>query len=1197
MLPLSVDFNRHARRITVALLTQGAIEPNNHSIWAGAAAAARDAGANLICFPGRPLNSPTEFEAQRNIIYRMVDAQTIDGLIFWGLNPFISLDETYAFFRGFHPMPVVTASIVLEGIPGVSVANYFGMREIITHLVNVHHRRRIAFIRGPASHQEAMDRYQAYQDVLSENGLSFDPGLVFQGDFKEITGLQAVQVLLNERQVKFDALVAANDGMAIGAMKALQARGFNIPGEVAIAGVDGDARGLVMTPPLTTAPLHFYEQAYQATAMVLSALGGNEIPQKVILPTRLEVRQSCGCADPVIQHAESAPHRVKLDSFTDEIRLLNSLIYGEENTHLQVSQDESLGLEFPALLKAFLKQGRGKTNREFIALLTELLHKTSAMPEAYPRWHEIISALRQFAISQVTEAESRLRVENLTQQARVLIGESARRHHAYQTIQAEEKIRILGEISRELNIVNTLAELMEMLERALRWLNMPRYYLFQYESGDNSEGEARLVFAYEDHQRSPAKEGTLFPARHLLPAGLLPVDRLFSLEVEPLFFREDQLGYAVFEADPREEAIYEIIGGQISAALKRVILTERNIRLFAEAVEARKAAEQANLLKSRFLSMVSHELRTPLALIAGTIEMMLQEEKSGGSPPLPAPYRKDMNTIHTSSQHLFRLIGDVLDLASNQAGELRLSIETLDLSRLFAEVASLGKTIAREKGLEWRESIPPSLPPVLGDRTRLRQVILNLVSNAVKFTEHGHIALMVSASDTQVLAEVSDTGMGIPLEEQETIFDEFRRSERSVARGYGGMGLGLAISRQLVKLHGGDIGVRSSGAEESGSTFHFSLPILADAQTGIVPLDSRRSTVLLLLESTSDRQSLYRHLCQKGFDVEVLDVSEQADWLAQVIAQPPGAVVLDFQPATERGWELIQVFKQNPETRDIPVVFYSLSAERSNGAMLEVDYLTKPVGSADLLQALERLGLKAEGKRQSILLVDDDPHVLEMHARMLEGLVNCRILKAGNGRQALEMMQKERLALVLLDLMMPEMDGFEVLRIMRAREATRNVPVIVLSAQILTASDMLCLQEGVAAVLGKGLFSVDEVLRQVESALSHSKRLGSQASRTVRQAMAYIHEHYAQPISRSSLAAYLSLSEHHLTHCFHQEMGITPITYLNRYRIRQAQGLIERHLFSISEVAQMVGFSDSNYFSRVFRQELGLTPSEYLKSN
>jgi signal transduction histidine kinase/DNA-binding LacI/PurR family transcriptional regulator/CheY-like chemotaxis protein len=1184
-----------AQRKTLALLTTGAIDPNNRMIWAGVAAACRDAGANLICYPGRLVRSPVEFEAQRNVIYNMVDRQAVDGLIVMGgLNAWLDTPETYAFIQGFSPLPVVTTGIVLEGIPGVTVDNYNGMRQVVDHLVTVHNRRRIAFIRGQANHQEAYDRYQAYLDVLEQFQIAFDPELVYQGNFKESGGVEGARALLDERRVQFDALVAASDNMAIGAMKVFQQRGLRIPSDVAIAGLNNEEQGLEITPPLTTAPLHFFEQAYQATLMVFAMLEGKPAPQKLVLPTRLLVRQSCGCSDPLIMHANATPHTEKLDSFTDEIRLLDNLVFGEENTQLQLPLDEPVRRVFPVLLKSFLDESRGKASGAFIDQFSDTLQRTANTSDAFPRWHEILSLLRQFAISQLSDTQSRLRIENLVQQTRVIIGETARRHYAYQVIQADEKLHILGEINQSMSVITSIAELTDVLERTLPLLKIPRCYLFLYEDPRQPDGLARFIFCYENDRRMLLDpQQALIATRRLLPAGLLPGNVPQSLVVEPLHFREDQLGYAIFEGDPNEEAIYEILGGQISASIKHTSLTERNIRLVEEALEARKAAEQANLLKSRFLSMVSHELRTPLALIVGTIEMMLQEEQAGGSPALPENYRQDMECIHTSSKHLFRLIGDVLDLASNQAGELRLVREALDLSPVFADAAVFGKSLAREKNLQWREEIPAHLPLVWGDRTRLRQVTINLLSNAVKFTEQGCISLVVRDLRSSLSVEISDTGMGIPPDEQELIFDEFRRSERSMARGYGGMGLGLAITRRLIELHGGQIGLRSSGEDGSGSCFFFQLPVMPGPPPETAAAPERSSKVVLLLENAADQQGLERHLQQKGFAVEVVDVSQQPGWLSQVIARPPGAVVLDFQPATERGWELIQNFKQNPETRDIPVIFYSLSAERAHGAILELDYLPKPVGSHELAQALERLGLKGECNLRSILVVDDDARVLEMHVRMLENLVDCRILKAQNGKIALEIMQQEAPALVLLDLMMPEVDGFEVLRSMREQEKTRATPVIVLSAQILTGPDMLRLQEGVAAVLGKGLFSVDEVLSQVEIALEHSKRLGSQASRSVRQAMAYIHEHYPRPVTRAQLAEHVALTERYLTYCFRQELGITPMTYLNRYRVKQARILLEQGELNITGVAMAVGFSESSYFNRVFRQEVGVSPSAY----
>jgi YesN/AraC family two-component response regulator len=227
------------------------------------------------------------------------------------------------------------------------------------------------------------------------------------------------------------------------------------------------------------------------------------------------------------------------------------------------------------------------------------------------------------------------------------------------------------------------------------------------------------------------------------------------------------------------------------------------------------------------------------------------------------------------------------------------------------------------------------------------------------------------------------------------------------------------------------------------------------------------------------------------------------------------------------------------------------------------------------------------------LVVDDDPGILDLHARIVQGnLPGCHILKAHNGREALAIMELERPDLVLLDLMMPEVDGFAVLEAKNASEIMRSVPVIVLTAQILTESDMARLQQGVAAVLGKGLFSVEEVLVQVETILARSKRLSSAAQRVARQVMSYIHEHYAESISVDAIARHFGLSERHLTRCFHQETGVSVLTYLSRYRMIQAKLLLKTGA-SVTEVALAVGFSDSSYFGRVFRREVGITPTTY----
>jgi len=354
--------------------------------------------------------------------------------------------------------------------------------------------------------------------------------------------------------------------------------------------------------------------------------------------------------------------------------------------------------------------------------------------------------------------------------------------------------------------------------------------------------------------------------------------------------------------------------------------------------------------------------------------------------------------------------------------------------------------------------------------------------------------------------------------------------------------------------------------------------------------------VLVLTARASSGAPLLEHLMQKGFEAQVIEIHKTPDWLSQLLASPPGAVVLDFEPASEQGWKFIEALKQDPATEDIPVLFYSLLEAEDRGSVLALEYLPKPLSTASLARALERQGLVCaeEGEGRTVLVVDDDPHILDLHARMVQTqLPTYRVSKCKNGREALAEMQRLRPALVLLDLMMPELDGFGVLEAMREDERTRDVPVVVLTAQALREQDMARLRRGVAAVLAKGVFSAQETLAHVEGALARSKRLRGETQWLVRKGMAHIHERYAEPISREDIAEYVGVSPGHLTRCFRREVGVTPIEYLNRYRIRQSKALLGMGDRNITEVALEVGFADSNYFSRIFRREEGVSPTAY----
>lgn len=1190
-------------RWTLGVVTHGAGDPNSHNVWAGVAAKAAERDVNLICFPGKPLRSPFGFEAQSNVLYDLISQRSIDGLVIWasGLPLFVDPPALSAFCRRYQAMPIVTVGIVVDGLPGVRVDNYSGMRAVVEHLVSAHGRKRVAFIRGPEGHQEAEERYRAYLDAIAQTGLPLLPELVLPGNFKESGGANAIDGFLQGSVPLFDALVGASDNMAIGAMKALQRRGVRVPDDVAIAGLNDEAQSAVVSPPLTTCPLHFFEQAERATDMALVLLEGQPVEQEVVLPTRLLARQSCGCPDPMVQ--EAAPRGAgEREGAAITVRLEPGYMLQRAEALIAETTGGIIGAEVSRpLVIAFRDAFNADRNEPALAALAEAVRGSSARFEP-GRWHAVLSGMRRALLAHELSEAERARADDLFQQARVLVSGMAERGQAYRVLQAEEQSRRLAGISERLSTTIELRDLLEILAEALPELDVPGCYIALYEDPGHPADRARLVMAYgPPGQMTIEPDGQVFPSQDLAPRGLLPVDRRYSLSVQPLYFREDQIGFAVIEAAPEREEVYELLRGEISGALKRLQLLARNVELYREAVrgrvaaeEGRRLAEEANLLKSRFLATVSHELRTPLGLIVGASEMILRERENEAS-ELPPRLLQDAESIRSSAQHLARLISDVLDLASSQAGELRLVKERLPMTEMLERAAALGAPMAREKGLSWRADIPPRLPSVMGDRTRLQQVVLNLVTNAVKFTERGQISLWAELSREEVLVAVTDSGMGIPLAEQEVIFDEFRRSERTTSRGYGGMGLGLAISRRIVELHGGKIGVISTGADGAGSTFYFTIPIYEWPEEADARPDSRLDTVLLLTEQPGRAQTLSQHLRGRGFTVETLVVREGEDWLGQITAAPPAAAVLDYEPATESGWRAVQALKLNPTTADIPVLFYSLFESQNAGAMLALDYLPKPIAESELSAALQRQGIDCDSKTaKTILIVDDEPGMIDLHARMVEAsLPNCRILSAQNGLQALAAMQQNRPDLVLLDLMMPQMDGFTVLQKMREAESTRGTPVIVLTAQVLTQADIARLQSGVTAVLGKGLFSAAEVLTQVELALTRSKRLGSEGQRLARAVMAYLHEHYAEQIDREELARYFAVNERYLTRCFHQEMGIPPIAYLNRYRVRRACQMLEAGGMSITDVALSTGFSDSAYFARVFQRETGVTPSAY----
>lgn len=524
---------------------------------------------------------------------------------------------------------------------------------------------------------------------------------------------------------------------------------------------------------------------------------------------------------------------------------------------------------------------------------------------------------------------------------------------------------------------------------------------------------------------------------------------------------------------------------------------------------------------------------------------------------------------------------------------MRLVCEPLNLRETLNLAAVQGKQLVAEKGLSWVDNLDTCSAWVLGDQMRICQVALNLISNAVKFTTRGMVSLTVTVDGEHAWIQVKDTGMGVSPNEQKTIFGEFSRSETAYKRCIGGMGLGLAVSRRLVEKMGGVINVSSSGIEGQGSIFSFSLPLVSPP-TRSEPEDTEHRSVLFLTNSLEASRWLPESLRERGFELNILNISQEQGWLSKTLSEPPGAILLEQHLAYEQGWEIIAALKRHPATECLPILICGNNESGQSNSVFELDYLLKPLVPEQLSLALETLGIKSD--TASILVVDDEFETRAYHLRLLKEFIpGCQVFEAEGGAQALELISRQKIDLVLLDLMMPDIDGFTVLSEMRSRESAREIPVIVLTARALSNDDMNRLNQGVASVLTKGVFTPTEVVNHVETALSHNHLLGTSAQRLARRAIAYIQMHYGETISRKEIADALGVHPNYLTACFQDEMQISIVAYINRFRVQKAAEMLDRGEGNITEIAFKVGFSDSAYFSRLFKREKGLSPREFTR--
>ncbi len=691
----------------------------------------------------------------------------------------------------------------------------------------------------------------------------------------------------------------------------------------------------------------------------------------------------------------------------------------------------------------------------------------------------------------------------------------------------QEKGRQLEELSRNVKQLYRLSsamqeplslrdELTRVLDAAREVVTIDRVYLWAVTpDGErlakiaHTGFEADEVSALEGVEIPLAEAGVMavayregrslvFGPDHPVPPGLrlkppysgYKAIRSSSLVVIPMIARGRTVGILAADNKRTGAPIQPNTVELLQSFAAHAAVAVENARLFHEIEEKGSQLELASQHKSQFLANMSHELRTPLNAIIGLSEMLLEDARALGTTDAVEP----LDRILRAGNQLLTLINDILDLSKIEAGRMELHLEEVALPPLVEDVVATIRPLAEKNGNRLTVHCPEDIGATRADETRVRQALLNLLSNANKFTDRGTVSLDVARKHAGgrewIRFAVSDTGIGMTGEQVARLFEEFAQVDVTTRRKYGGTGLGLAISRRFCRMMGGDITVESEPGK--GSTFTIRLPAEAEAGEArdksalfpqkrvAVPASTASRLVLVIDDDKTVRDLMERFLVQEGFGV--VTAASGMDGLHRAREIRPAAITLDVLMPGIDGWTVLAALKGDPELAGIPVILVTIVDERSKGyALGAADYLVKPIDRTRLAQVFKRICGERPARR--VLLVEDDEDARAAIRSALERN-GWSVTQAANGRLALQDLAGDRPDVILLDLLMPEMDGFEFLAELRSNEAWKDIPVLVITAKDLTEEDHRRLNSRVERVIQKGAYSRDELLREVRALLA-----------------------------------------------------------------------------------------------------------------
>jgi DNA-binding LacI/PurR family transcriptional regulator/signal transduction histidine kinase len=847
--------SKSSQRFTIGILADSLFDAFEDEIWRGAGRAAKALDVNLLTFPGGPIRDLTYGQ----FIYDLVTSEVVDGIVSFSACVGLELDDPQlaSFLKRFAPLPIVSLGRTVRGaVSNVLVDNETGVRELVSHLIQIHGRRRIAYVRGPAGHAEADARYRGYREALALNGVPLDPQLVYQGSFDRRTAPLAVAALVDERKVEFDALIAANDYNAIYAIQELQLRGFTVPEQVAVGGFDDIRNASSIRPALSTVRQPMFRMGWETIARIVAVLRGEAVPKEVVLPTEMVIRRSCGC-DATLRGERARDRRGTAPARRTPLRRA-ALTRHLEGGFPELTRRMGSAAWADDLSAALLGELGGKPKVAFLAVLERLIEQSIELRLEASEWHRVLEGLFEAARGGRTPG-ARRRWTALRDRARLVTSTLAEQLQSAARNRFEEEYVILQRAVYLTNLGEE--EIRKAMLAELPRLGIPSLYFCFFTDPAREQARLFLHFEYDDHVVLDSDaESKVFPSRQLVPGRF--GDVRFNYVVLPINAEAVSIGFAVCEEGPIGGPAYQTLAYQVGRVMRASSLLAEVSR-YAGALEARvdertrqleeaqqqllEAAHQAgmaevavgvmhnigNLLNSVTVSAegiarVAKDSKTPALVKANELFRAHQDDLPAffaGDPKarlLPEYYAKvtdsldgDRARIQEEAEALLEktsLIRETIRTLQEYArgGRDVLLREEVDVVSVIEAVLKIQATNLDRHRVKVRRELQP-LPQIEASRTKLVHILLNLIKNAVEAMRSApeeDRSLSVKAwpgPDGGVSIEVSDTGEGIPPECLGRIFSHGFTTKKD------GNGFGLHTCANYMAQMGGRISVASEG--------------------------------------------------------------------------------------------------------------------------------------------------------------------------------------------------------------------------------------------------------------------------------------------------------------------------------------------------------------------------------------------------